>query len=121
MDFVASGFLDDKPPGFRPGGTLPLSLPTSQREFLRPRPSWFRPEHQVELAAGVPNARRRIVERAGHNVHDEQPADVIEAGRGLSQPTWPCPRCRGSGRGTRSVGVEGPSRLTARDGWNGGS
>jgi proline iminopeptidase len=39
----------------------------------------FPPEHQVELAAGIPNARLRIVERAGHNSHAEQPDEVIEA------------------------------------------
>jgi pimeloyl-ACP methyl ester carboxylesterase len=36
----------------------------------------FPPEHQEELAAGIPNARLVIIDRAGHNVHDEQPAEV---------------------------------------------
>jgi proline iminopeptidase len=39
----------------------------------------FPPEHQAELAAGIPNARVRIVERAGHNPHMERPADVMDA------------------------------------------
>jgi pimeloyl-ACP methyl ester carboxylesterase len=39
----------------------------------------FPPEHQLELAAGIPNARLRIIERAGHNAHDEQPAEVSRA------------------------------------------
>jgi proline iminopeptidase len=39
----------------------------------------FPPEHQVELAAGIPNARLRIIERAGHSPHLEQPAEVMEA------------------------------------------
>jgi proline-specific peptidase len=41
----------------------------------------FPPEHQVELAAGIANARLRIIERAGHNPHEEQPGEVMEAVR----------------------------------------
>ena len=41
----------------------------------------FPPEHQLELAAGIPNARLQIVERAGHNPDMEQPAEVMEAVR----------------------------------------
>jgi proline iminopeptidase len=37
----------------------------------------FPPEHQAELAAGIPNARLVIIDRAGHNPHDEQPAEVL--------------------------------------------
>lgn len=36
----------------------------------------FPPEHQQELAAGIPNSRLVILDQAGHNVQDEQPADV---------------------------------------------
>jgi len=36
----------------------------------------FPPEHQEELAAGIPNSRLVIIDRAGHNVHDEQPAET---------------------------------------------
>ncbi len=39
----------------------------------------FPPEHQAQLAAGIPNARLHIVERAGHSPHHEQPAEVMEA------------------------------------------
>lgn len=39
----------------------------------------FPPEHQEELAAGIPQARLRIIERAGHNAHSEQPAEVMAA------------------------------------------
>ncbi|HET7870398.1 MAG TPA: alpha/beta hydrolase [Actinomycetota bacterium] len=39
----------------------------------------FPPECQEELAAGIPNARLRIIERAGHNPHDERPAEVMQA------------------------------------------
>ena len=39
----------------------------------------FPPEHQAQLAAGIPNARLRIIERAGHNPQDERPAEVFAA------------------------------------------
>ena len=39
----------------------------------------FPPEHQGQLAAGIPNARLEIIERAGHNPHDERTADVMKA------------------------------------------
>jgi proline-specific peptidase len=39
----------------------------------------FPPEHQEELAAGIPNARLVIIDRAGHNVHDEQPTEANQA------------------------------------------
>jgi proline iminopeptidase len=39
----------------------------------------FPPEHQRELAAGIPGARLRIIERAGHNPHSERTAEVIAA------------------------------------------
>jgi proline iminopeptidase len=41
----------------------------------------FPPEHQGVLAAGIPNARLRIIERAGHNPHLEQPDRVFAAVR----------------------------------------
>jgi proline iminopeptidase len=43
----------------------------------------FPPEHQAQLAAGIPQARLVIIERAGHNVHDEQPAETLRAIRGF--------------------------------------
>jgi proline iminopeptidase len=39
----------------------------------------FPPEHQAELAAGIANARLQIIERTGHNAHQERPAEVINA------------------------------------------
>lgn len=39
----------------------------------------FPPEHQAEVAAGIPNARLRLIDRAGHNAHQERPAEVMEA------------------------------------------
>ena len=52
---------------------VPTLVMAGRDDFL------FPPEHQVELAAGIPNARLRIIERAGHNAHDERPDEVIEA------------------------------------------
>jgi proline iminopeptidase len=39
----------------------------------------FPPECQRELAAGIPGARLRLIEHAGHNPHDERPAEVMDA------------------------------------------
>jgi proline-specific peptidase len=41
----------------------------------------FPPQHQEMLAAGIPNARLEIIERAGHNAPEERPAEVIQAVR----------------------------------------
>ena len=37
------------------------------------------PECQEELAARIPNAKLKIVERAGHDAHSEQPDEVMQA------------------------------------------
>jgi len=55
--------------------TAPTLLMAGRDDFI------FPPEHQIELAAGIPNARLRIIERAGHNPHSEQPDDVMPAVR----------------------------------------
>ncbi|MBN1271549.1 MAG: alpha/beta hydrolase [Candidatus Aminicenantes bacterium] len=39
----------------------------------------FPPEHQAELAAGIPDALLKIIERAGHNAPSERPAEVMAA------------------------------------------
>jgi proline iminopeptidase len=39
----------------------------------------FPPEHQVALAAGIPDGHLQIIERAGHNAHDERPTEVLGA------------------------------------------
>jgi proline iminopeptidase len=39
----------------------------------------FPPESQALLAAGIPNARLRIIERAGHNPQSERPAETLAA------------------------------------------
>jgi proline iminopeptidase len=41
----------------------------------------FPPEHQVALAAGLANAHLQVIERAGHNAHEERPTEVIAAVR----------------------------------------
>jgi len=41
----------------------------------------FPPEHQAQLAAGIPGARLEIVERAGHNPHSEERAVVMDSVR----------------------------------------
>jgi proline iminopeptidase len=50
----------------------------------------FPPEHQGQLAAGIPDARLEIVERAGHNPHDIWPEVVMTALRDFfCEATWP--------------------------------
>jgi proline iminopeptidase len=39
----------------------------------------FPPESQAQLAAGIPNAQLRIIERAGHNPQSERPAETLAA------------------------------------------
>jgi len=41
----------------------------------------FPPEHQAQLAAGIPHARLEIVERAGHNPHSEERTVVMDSVR----------------------------------------
>lgn len=41
----------------------------------------FPPEHQAMLAAGLPNARLELIERAGHNPQMERTAEVMAAVR----------------------------------------
>jgi proline-specific peptidase len=41
----------------------------------------FPPDCQRELAAGIPRARLRLIDRAGHSPHDEQTAEVMRTVR----------------------------------------
>jgi len=52
---------------------VPTLVVAGREDFIYP------PEHQEELAAAIPNARLVLIDRAGHNPHDEQPVEVIEA------------------------------------------
>ncbi len=61
--------------------TAPTLVIAGRDDFL------FPPEHQAELAAGIPHARKRIIEQAGHNAHEEQPDEVIGAVRDWILPT----------------------------------
>ncbi len=46
----------------------------------------FPPEHQTALAAGIPNAHLKIIERAGHNAPSERPAEVVAAVKNFLAP-----------------------------------
>ena len=64
--------------------TVPTLMMAGRDDFV------FPPEHQLELAAGIPDARLRIIERAGHNPHMEQPAEVMQAVRDFIAADVPC-------------------------------
>ena len=71
--------------------TVPTLVMAGRDDFV------FPPECQRELAAGIPGARLRIVERAGHSPHLEQPAEVMEAvsdflSAGVAAPAAEAPR-----------------------------
>jgi proline-specific peptidase len=53
--------------------TVPTLVIAGRDDFV------FPPQCQRELAAGLPDATLRIIDRAGHNPHDEQPAEVMRA------------------------------------------
>jgi len=53
--------------------TVPTLVIAGRDDFI------FPPEHQVELAAGLANARLHLVERAGHNPHEERTHEVLAA------------------------------------------
>jgi proline iminopeptidase len=69
----------------------------------------FPPESQALLAAGIPNARLRIIERAGHNPQAERPDETLAAVAGfLAAAPWLAPAAvqhrDGPARGGRSAG-----------------
>lgn len=54
---------------------VPTLVLAGRHDFL------FPPEHQAILADRLPHSRLEIIERAGHNAHDEQAARVLETVR----------------------------------------
>ncbi|HET6529886.1 MAG TPA: alpha/beta fold hydrolase [Actinoplanes sp.] len=53
--------------------TVPTLVMAGREDFV------FPPECQRELAAGIPKARLRLVDRAGHSPQDERTAEVMKA------------------------------------------
>lgn len=53
--------------------SMPTLIIAGRDDFI------FPPEHQQELADGIPNARLLLIDRAGHNPHVEQSAQVMHA------------------------------------------
>ena len=53
--------------------SVPTLVMAGREDFI------FPPECQAELAARIPNARLRIIERAGHNPYSERTDEVMEA------------------------------------------
>ena len=54
---------------------VPTLVMAGREDFIYP------PEHQKELAAGIPDARLVIIDRASHSPHEEQPAEALKAVR----------------------------------------
>jgi proline iminopeptidase len=55
--------------------TAPTLIIAGRDDFI------FPPKHRRELAAAIHRARLQIIERAGHNPHAEQAAEVMQAVR----------------------------------------
>lgn len=62
---------------------VPTLVIAGREDFIYP------PEHQEQLAAGIPNARLVLIDRAGHNPHDEQPDEVFAAVKRFLYPRIP--------------------------------
>jgi proline iminopeptidase len=58
---------------------VPTLVLAGRQDFVYP------PESQEELAAGIPNARLVLIDRAGHNPQDEQPTQTLRAIRDFLQ------------------------------------
>jgi proline iminopeptidase len=60
--------------------SVPTLVVAGHDDFL------FPPESQAYLAAGIPNATIRIIERAGHNPQSEQTAETVQLMRDFLAP-----------------------------------
>jgi proline iminopeptidase len=54
---------------------VPTLVMAGRQDFIYP------PEHQEELATSIPDARLVLIDRAGHNPHDERTAETLRAVR----------------------------------------
>jgi proline-specific peptidase len=63
----------------------PTLVMGGRQDFVNP------PEHQAQLAAGIPEAHLHIVERAGHNPHSERTEEVMSATRAFLGTDAPIP------------------------------
>jgi pimeloyl-ACP methyl ester carboxylesterase len=54
---------------------VPTLVLAGRDDFVYP------PDAQQELAAGIPGARLTLIDRAGHNPHDERTAETMDAVR----------------------------------------
>ena len=61
---------------------VPTLVVAGRDDFL------FPPESQSLLAAGIPNAQLRIIERAGHNPQMERPAETLAAVADFLEPAF---------------------------------
>ena len=73
MIFAGRHLLKDWTVMDRLGGiTVPTLVVAGHDDFI------FPPQHQRELADKIPRARLVLIERAGHNAHSEQSAEVVQ-------------------------------------------
>lgn len=93
--------------------TAPTLVMAGRDDFV------FPPEHQGQLAAGIPGSRLEIVEFAGHNPHEERTAEVMATVRDfLGSTPGPTrtgrPHSPADGSGEARTG--GPSPTVGRTG-----
>ena len=62
---------------------VPTLVMAGRQDFIYP------PEHQQELADRIPDSRLVLIDRAGHNPHDEQTAQILKAVRSFMRDVAP--------------------------------